>query len=168
MFIELEPGLDPRCYSPTKLAAPKPLPYVSRRQLQKVRHRIKPPVTCHRCNWLDVVLVENSEVYGGRSFGLWPYVYLCRSCGAYVSLHPKTDLPTGVMADDETRKARQVAKMPFKTLERVMFKNQRGAAYQWLSTAADIPLEFTHFSMFDEETSHRVMHICYDQLFYLP
>lgn len=168
MEITIESGLDPRCFSPTKLKPPHPLPFVSRRQLQKVLHRIKPPQSCHRCGWIDVSLVSNTEIYGGREFGDWPYVYLCRSCGAYVSLHPKTDLPQGIMCDAATRAARQAAKIPFTCLVKVKFGGKRGAAYSWLSTVIQVPLQICHFSMFDEDAALAAMVACYEELFLLP
>lgn len=164
-MITLAPGVDSRCHSNTRIVPPKPLPHVSRRALARIRHRIEPPKLCDVCGWLNVELVENTEVYEGRSFGEWPYCYLCRSCRSYVSLHPHTDLPMGIMADLFTREARGVAKTMFQTLTRAKFGNDRNKAYWWLSIAAAIPLELCHFSMFDEDTALRVMNICYDELF---
>jgi rubredoxin len=168
MEVTIESGLDPRCFSPTKLKPPYPLPFVSRRSLQKVLHRIKPPQSCHSCGWINVELVNNTEIYGGREFGTWPYAYLCRSCGAYVSLHPKTDLPTGTMVGAAVRDARRAAKIPFTCLVKVKFGGKRGAAYSWLSNAIGVNLQVCHFSMFDEDVALAALEACYNELFLIP
>lgn len=155
-------GIDPRALG-KRIEAPAPLPYVSRRKLAKVRHYLNPPTECHYCNGA-VTLVENREVYGGRSFGAWPYCYLCQGCGAYVGLHPDTDLPVGYLANASTRSARMAAKLPFGTLTRCYFKD-RNKAYAWLSSAAGIEPLLCHFSMFDEDQCIEVFNVCYEKLF---
>lgn len=156
-------GLDPRASSSRRIKAPKPLPHVSKRKLAKVKHRLAIPTVCNICNHKSISLVRNSDIYG-KSYGLWPYAYLCGACGAYVGLHPDTDLPLGTLADKHTRDARIAAKRPFFTVVR-LFGGDRGRAYAWLSAKAEIPLELCHFSMFDEDTANRVFGICYNALF---
>ena len=109
-------GIDPRAYSNEKLVAPKPLPFLSRSALKRVRDRLVPPTCCHFCKG-EVQLVSNGHIYG-REYGEWPYAYMCVGCGAYVGVHPHTDLPLGTLADSFTREARKVAKTPFMTLVR--------------------------------------------------
>lgn len=154
-------GIDPRCFG--SRIGHEVLPYVSRRKMMKVRHYLPIPKSCNICDGL-VELVPNSEVYDGRSFGMWPYCYLCRSCGAYVGLHPDTDLPLGFLADASTREARRAAKIPFKLLERLHFKD-RSAAYAWLARASGIDPVWCHFSMFDEDEAIRVFNVCFDYYF---
>lgn len=157
-------GIDPRCLSTKRLKAPTPLPHVSRRKLKLVKDRLHAPLICHCCNQYGVKLVNNSEVYNGRSFGKWPYVYLCPHCRAYVGLHPDTDLPLGTMADSFTRDARKHAKAPFSTLVRVRFNRDRDKAYTWLADSLNIPRRECHFAMMDEERAMEVAGFCYEQL----
>ncbi|HWK69993.1 MAG TPA: zinc-finger-containing protein [Burkholderiaceae bacterium] len=142
-------GIDPRCLVTQKLPAPAPLPYVSRRALGRVRDRLDPPAKCDCCGG-TVKLVNNSEIYNGRSYGDWPYAYLCTECGAYVGLHPKTDLPLGTMADEETRQARKDTKEPFTDLLE-HFNGDRNAAYEWLAGAMGIEKKYCHFGLFTTE-----------------
>lgn len=155
-------GIDPRSFGPV-IAPPGPLPHVSRKRLMKVRHYLPVPIVCYHCSGA-VALVENRAVYEGRSFGEWPYVYLCGDCGRYISLHPHTDLPTGYLADAATRDARKAAKIPFGTLVRAHFKD-RSAAYRWLASELNIEPSLCHFSMFDEDEAIRAFNACFDKLF---
>lgn len=109
--------IDLRALSTKKLDAPHPLPHVSRKALKRIKDALPKPTACNCCS-APVELVENSEIYNGRSFGDWPYAYLCRSCGAYVGLHPDTDLPLGTLADKRLRDARKVSKAPFEMIWR--------------------------------------------------
>lgn len=96
---------DPRAFSEEKLTPPRPLPHVSRKVLAKVKYPQPIPKTCHLCGG-DVILVDNSVVYR-YSFGNWHYVYMCRSCRAYVGLHGHTDIPLGTLANATTRRRRK-------------------------------------------------------------
>lgn len=156
--------MDARCFSAHKLVPPAPLPYVSRRALRRVKDVMYPPKICHYCTG-NVRLTNNSEVYNGRSFGEWPYVYLCVDCGAYVGLHPDTDLPTGMLANALTREARKAAKAPFMCLVRSQFGLDRNKAYEWLANKMEIPKVECHFAMFDEDRAYEALAICLDQLF---
>lgn len=180
--MKVEEGLDARAFARVKITPPEHLPYVSRRALMKVRDWVHIPKECHLCDRGGVALVNNSEVYG-RPFGKWPYCYLCRGCGAYVGLHPDTDLPLGFMADSFIRDARKAAKIPFHTICRIKFekvydawdekkgkmvkvkKVDRNAAYRWLAGKTGIDKKLCHFAMFDEETAIRVFNVCYDYIF---
>lgn len=154
-------GIDPRAFGPPIRS--DVLPFVSRRALHKVRHYLTAPTVCHYCD-SSVVLVPNSEVYGGRSFGEWPFCYACQGCGAYVGLHPKTDLPLGYLANASTRAARKAAKLPFGTLTRCHFKD-RNKAYAWLAGELHIEPLVCHFSMFDEDQCIDVFNYCFEKLF---
>lgn len=156
-------GIDPRSFSTERLEPPEPLPLVSRKALRRVKHYIQPLTECHHCNG-KVSLAHHRQVYQGRSYGEWPYLYLCESCGAYVGLHPHTDLPLGFLATASDRAARTAAKLPFATLVRAHFK-ERHLAYAWLAGEMKIEPRLCHFSMFDEEECIRVFEICFDKLF---
>lgn len=180
--MQVQDGLDPRCFAKVKLEPTGALPYVSRRALKRVRDWIKPPTHCHSCGEPGVVLVGNEVVYS-RPYGAWPYCYLCPHCNAYVSLHPDTDLPQGFMADSFTRDARKAAKLPFQCICRIKFERTREAfdvklgkmvkfkeidrnsAYAWLSKATGIDRKFCHFAMFDEDVARYVHEVCYSYIF---
>jgi len=180
--MQVEDGLNPRCFARVKLTPPAPLPHVSRRALKRVNHWIKPPTECDCCGTSGVRLVGNEEVYG-KPYGLWPYCYVCPHCRAYVGLHPETDLPLGFMADSFIRDARKAAKAPFQCICRVKYESiqdcydvkrermvkrkiiNRSAAYEWLSKATGIEPKLCHFAMMDEDTAMRVFEVCFNYLF---
>lgn len=151
-------GVDPRSRSKTQLTAPAPLPYVSRRALARVRDRIEPPKACHCCAGM-VRLVSNAEIYG-REYGPWPFAYRCSQCGAYVGLHPDTDLPLGIMATKATIQARKVAKADFLALVSERYAGKQSAAYAWLARALAISPSICHFGMFTEQQAGRAGEIC--------
>lgn len=153
-------GVDPRSQSKTSLKPPAPLPHVSRRALARVRDRIEPPTSCHCCGG-PVKLTNNRDVYGGQSFGAWPYVYRCAQCQAYVGLHPDTDLPLGIMADRHTIQARKEAKTVFQRLVLVKHNRDRNAGYAWLARALDIPASICHFGMFDHSRALAARDACW-------
>lgn len=180
--MQVEDGLNPRCFARVKLEPPAPLPHVSRRALKRVIDWVKPPVNCHCCGEPGVILTGNDAVYG-RSYGKWPYCYLCPHCNAYVGLHPDTDLPLGFMADSFDRDARKTAKDVFFCICRIKFEVKgeaycpkrkrmvkfkridRNAAYEWLSKTAGIERRRCHFAMFNEELANHVFEVCYNHLF---
>lgn len=150
-------GVDPRAYSTTLLVPPHPLPHVSRRALKRVRDRLEPPTHCNLCNF-PVRLTRNREIYNGQDYGDWPFVYLCQGCGAYVGLHPSTDLPLGTLADFPTRQARKEAKNLFHRLMHTRFLGNRTRAYDGLARELRIDRKLCHFGLFDENqamTAHR-------------
>jgi len=151
---------DPRAHSNQKLNAPAPLPFISRRALAKVAHRLNPPTHCDCCGAKTVELVDNSEIYG-RPYGDWHYAYLCRTCDAYVGLHPGTDLPLGTMADKVTRQARQ-QKRGFLTLIDTGFGGDADAAYVWLAEQMGIDQKECHWGLFTLEQCNRAAQIVSD------
>lgn len=111
-------------------------------------HNPLPPITwCHYCG-SDVSIEENKEVYG-RNFGDYPWIYLCDSpaCGAYVGIHPNTNIPLGTLANAETREARRRVKNIFLQ----WCGNKRDKAYPLLAQAMGIPSSECHFGWFDLE-----------------
>lgn len=126
------------------------IPYISQKAVARVKEPLNPPACCRYCKG-PVKLVNNRAVYG-REFGRWPYVYLCEdaNCGAYVGVHPKTDIPLGTLADRELRKLRVMAKNHFKDLLAIKDWN-RGRGYKWLAENMQIPARECHFGWFDKE-----------------
>ena len=140
--------IDPRAFSKTRLVPPPPLPVISRRALKKIAHPVPIPTECNCCLQESVELVNNIEIYKVKSYGEWPYAYLCRECDAYVGLHPFTDIPLGTMADKLTRRARTTCKKPFEDIwKRKAMK--RKEAYAWLAKELNISEAECHFGRFN-------------------
>ena len=154
---------DPRAFSDTKLEAPHPLPYISRRALKRVTDWAEPPESCHYCQ-APVFLVSNAEIYG-REYGDWPYAYLCHNpdCRAYVGVHPNTDLPLGVLADKEAREARKACKSAFIAVQKANGWS-RNQAYAWLAGRMGIPKPECHWGMFGVERAELAGAICQEHL----
>ena len=154
-------NIDPRALSGKKLDPPHPLPFVSRRALKRVKNPLPIPETCRYCGPKTPVFIgHHEEVYGyGRSYGDWPYVYLCENCGAYVGLHPATDIPLGTLADAELRQARKENKGAFMALIKG-YVMSRTEAYQWLADRLGIPVSECHWGWFDLEQCRRAGEIC--------
>lgn len=150
--------IDPRANQPARIIAPHPLPVVSRRALRRVKDALPVPTACNCCGGA-VALVENSEIYNGRSFGDWPYAYLCRGCGAYVGLHPFTDLPLGTLADKPLRDARNRCKKPFERIWQGGWLS-RSSAYRWLALQLGIPVSECHFGLFDAARCEQARLFC--------
>lgn len=149
---------DPRAFSEEVIVPPAPLPHVSRRALKRIGDDAAPIATqCHYCNG-ELALVSNKEIYG-RECGDWPYAYLCRGCGAYVGLHPNTDIPLGTVADRALREARKVGKTAFLGLKHLKGWSRK-EAYAWLREKLELPAEKCHWGMFDIETCQKSQWIC--------
>lgn len=148
--------IDPRASSEEKLVPP-PLPFVSRKALRRVKEYMTPPNQCRYCGG-PVRLINHSEIYG-REYSEWPYLYDCRTCDAYVGLHPQTDLPLGTMADAELRSARKTNKAKFISL----MKNRgwdRDKAYSWLALEMGICKGACHWGWFDSDQCVRAGELC--------
>ena len=154
--------IDPRANAPERIAAPAPLPHISRRALKRVKNPLPAPTICRYCAGC-VELVRNSEIYNGREYGDWPYAYLCECCSAYVGLHPDTDIPLGTLASPQLRKDRNTAKDAFHRV-----KEQRGfsrsLAYQWLAGKMGIEVGACHFGWFDHGECARALALCSQDL----
>lgn len=153
-------SIDPRANSPEKIKATFPLPMISRKALRRIKHPTAIPTECPYCKG-KVELVENSEIYHGRSYGEWPYAYLCRTsdCRAYVGLHPFTDIPLGTLADKATREARNKCKPPFNAIWEGGYKT-RDEAYAWLAKQLRLKPEQCHFGLMNAEQCERAFEEC--------
>lgn len=114
--------------------------------IAKVSDRVPIPTQCRYCQG-EVTLVTQEAFYG-KSYGRWPYLYLCGSCLARVGLHPNTDIPLGTLADDRLRQQRQVAKTAFLHLRQIggLTPTQ---AYTRLANVMGIPKRECHFAWFE-------------------
>lgn len=132
---------------------------VSKAQLKRVRNPLPIPTICPNCG-SAVERVSNSVIYK-REYGKWPFAYKCTSmaCDSYVGLHPRTDIPLGILADKRTRSARKDAKDMLRPLwEERGFEQQ--AVYRWLSEKMGIEnVDHCHIGWFDIAQCARVVEI---------
>ena len=133
-------------------------PIFSKKAERRVKDRLPIPTACPHCR-SAVALANNREVYG-RSYGEWPWIYLCQGpdCRAYVGTHPDTNLPLGTLATEAIRAARKTAKAQFNAL----WQNgqmSRTDAYAWLAGALGIPVSACHFGWFDEAQCERALEV---------
>lgn len=154
-------AIDPRAKSKGRLKPPAPLPYLSRRALQRVRNALPPPTSCPYCGG-PALLVRNDVIYG-KLYGTWPYAYHCAPCDALVGLHPDTDIPLGTMANQALRSARVTNKRHFHDFMEKMGLT-RSSAYLWLARSMGIDREVCHFGWFDIEACKRAGDICRSHL----
>lgn len=150
-------SIDPRALSDEKLAPPEGLPFVSRRALKRVKSPAPIPTACPYCQGA-VELTSHAEVYNGREYSDWPYIYLCRPCDAYVGVHPKTDIPLGTLANRELREARKQEKPNFEKLWHT--PEMRTRAYEWLAGEMGLTVGECHWGMFTVEQCRRAGAIC--------
>lgn len=144
--FKIPAGADQRAASAERIIPPAPLPHVSRRALARVANPLPAPTCCPYCSGA-VELVSNSAIYR-REYGNWPFAYLCRQCGAYVGLHPDTDIPLGTLANAELRVARQSSKSLFHEWMEASDMG-RSEAYRLLAGRLGIPVGECHFGWFD-------------------
>ena len=153
-------SIDPRAYSTEKLEAPHPLPAVSRRALKRVKDALPIPTSCRYCGPNTPVFTgHHAEVYRGRSYGDWPYVYLCEICNAYVGIHKGTDLPLGTLADEALRKSRKANKQRFNFFLEVGGM-KRSEAYKWLAGEMGIPDSECHWGLFEADQCEQAAALC--------
>lgn len=134
---------------------------VSRRATAKVKDPLPTPEKCNCCNSSAIEIVENSAVYNGKTYGKYPWVYLCTDCRAYVGLHPFTNIPLGTLANEEMRAARKRAKSFFIPL----YESGdiiRDEAYARLAKKLGIDEAACHFAMFDIALCKRAERACVD------
>lgn len=118
----------------------------SRRATARVKDSLPAPAVCPHCGG-EVRIVHHDEVYG-RSYGEWPWLYLCTGCRAYVGMHPFTNIPLGTLASEELRRARVQCKQPFEVLWR-SGKMTRDDAYQQLAAQMGLTAAECHFGLFN-------------------
>lgn len=129
----------------------------SRRATARVRNPLPAPTVCPHCDG-PVMLVQNAVIYG-KPYGEWPWSYLCQgsNCGAYVGLHPFTNIPLGTLATGEVRDARRRAKAAFNPLW-LSGSMTRRDAYSWLAAALGLPsVDECHLGWFDGTQCERVL-----------
>jgi len=136
-------------YFRTQYAVPTPEePFRPQREARaRVKDPLPVPILCRYCGG-SVRVAHHSEIYNGKSYGTWPWVYLCPDCGAHVGIHQDTDIPLGILADSDLRRSRAGCKGPFERLHQVK-RLTRSEAYGLLAKKLGIPIEECHFGWFD-------------------
>ncbi len=140
------------------MTAPKTPWNPSRRASARVKDPLPAPLVHDACG-SAVEIVGNEKLYG-RPYGKWPWAYRCTGCGAYVGMHPFTDIPLGTLADSPTREARKRAKAAFNPIWQggSMTRNE---AYAWLAGQLGIAkVGECHIGWFDVATCDRVVEVC--------
>lgn len=119
-----------------------------------------PDVFCDYCG-RRAEYVDSSEVYG-EDYGK---IYLCRPCQAWVGVHKGSDKPLGRLANAELRHWKRNGHNVFDPLWKYgPFSGRRNAAYAWLAEKMGLPVEKTHFGMFDVAQCKRAIAIIFDAL----
>ncbi len=103
--------------------------------------------------------VDSSIIYG-RSYGM---IYLCKACDAYCGVHKGSNVSLGRLAN---KNLRELKKEAHKYLDEIWKSNEmsRSDTYIWLSKKLEIPLEYTHIGMFDENLCKNARTYCYQYL----
>lgn len=134
----------------------------SRRALKRVRDTLEIPCICPHCQGL-VEIKHHEQIYNGRRFGDWPWVYACNDCDSYVGMHPFTNLPLGTLATMETRSARHQAKAAFNNywMSRGI---SRTAGYKWLAEQLGIERSKCHIGWSDKAQCERIIKVCKEEV----
>ena len=124
------------------------------------RSLLPEPKICPYCN-SSVKYTSHAEIYNGKTFSDWPFIYLCtnKACAASVGVHEGTNYPLGTLADQVTKNARKKAHAVFDPI----WKNKqmkRNQAYQWLAEQLDIERWRCHISWFDVSYCEKVVEVC--------
>lgn len=137
------------------------LPVFSKKAARRVKDPLPIPTYCPHC--AGAVTLENNAAVYGRSFGEWPWVYLCQTqgCRAYVGTHPETNIPLGTLATAVIREARKKAKDKFNALW-PGGQMTRTEAYSWLATRLNIPTAACHFGWFNEAQCNQALAVLTD------
>lgn len=132
----------------------------SQKWISFVKNPLPIPTECRYCNQ-PVTIVNNKAIYG-RPYGEWPWAYRCsdRDCGAYVGMHPKTNIPLGTLANSQLREARKEAKEFFNPIWQEKYMT-RSEAYAWLAAEMNItPVEDCHIGWMEVDQCRRVVSVC--------
>lgn len=107
---------------------------------------LNPPEKCPCCEG-SVRLVNNREIYG-KSYGTWPYAYLCGGCGAAIGVHPQSIYPVGTLADKKLRETRQCTHDALEQMRRAFQLDVR-QAHERLARLMGIAVAACRIATFD-------------------
>ena len=131
----------------------------SRRATARVKNPLPVPTVCNICGEEAVRESSHMEIYG-KVYSDWPYNYLCECCGAYVGMHPFTNIPLGTLADKELRELRKISKYFFNQIWQEECLLSRSDAYAELAKRMGIPAEQCHFGWFNKEQCYKAREVC--------
>lgn len=130
---------------------------ISLESKNKIKDALPVPEICNCCSG-KVEVKTHIDVYG-KNYGNYPWVYLCCMCGAYVGMHPNTNIPLGTLADAKTRKARTSCKPVFERIWKSGYM-PRTEAYRWLANELGISRAECHFGLFTESMCNLARDAC--------
>ncbi len=112
------------------------------------------PEGCNICGSLKSVILTDSTVIYGSSYGL---IYLCIKCRSYVGVHQdknnnhgEADAPKGMLADRELRDLRKTAHKYFDPLWQDTNLSRKGA-YKVLKRVLDISDDRAHIAVLSKQ-----------------
>jgi hypothetical protein len=117
--------------------------------IEKVKDKLPAPTKCRYCEG-EVIMANNSFIYNGTSYGGYPWIFVCLKCSACIGMHPETNIPLGILANNKLRKLRMEVKNLFNPIWQ-SGKMSRTLAYQSLAAAMNIHVSSCHFGMFEME-----------------
>lgn len=130
----------------------------SRSATARVKDPLPVPTECPYCSGC-ISIMHHADIYDGRVFSDWPWMYVCDRCEARVGMHPFTNIPLGTLADEPTRVARKVCKPAFEKLWQ-SGRMSRTDAYAWLAGKLGLTASQCHWGLFDIQTCHRARDLC--------
>lgn len=142
------------------------LPNVSKRAVARVKQPLPVPAQCPYCEG-PVAIVRHEDIYHGRTYGPWPFVYRCAPCDAHVGMHPETDIPLGRLATKDLRDSKAREKRFFEQLwkpQGATVYMTRAEAYEWLATAMAMPADGCHWGWFDLAETRMAGMLCREKL----
>lgn len=108
------------------------------------------PNGCNICNVQKGIILTDSSIIYGSSYGL---IYFCTNCKSYVGVHSvehnphgEKDAPKGTLADSELRRLRKNAHALFDPLWQKTNLSRRGA-YKVLIRVTKVSQERAHIAM---------------------
>ncbi len=104
----------------------------------------------------EPIFVDSSVIYG-KSYGM---IYFCKDCDAYCGVHKDTNVPLGRLANKTLRELKKEAHKYFDEIWKSK-KMNRSEAYKWLSEKLNLPIEYTHIGMFNEDLCKNTRTYCY-------
>jgi hypothetical protein len=118
------------------------------------------PDGCHICKSKKSVILTDSSIVYGSSYGL---IYYCTNCKAYVGVHEEKNnphgeenAPKGYLADRQMRQLRKLAHQYFDPLWQDTKLSRRGA-YKVLQRATGVPEERAHIAMLTKKELNKLI-----------
>ena len=114
------------------------------------------PKTCRYCG-ADVVFTSNAAIYGvEHGNGM---CYKCTKCDSHVGVHDGTQVPRGLIANQEERELRKMCHALFDPIWKNNARIRREQAYGRLANVLGIPVSDCHFGHFDKNMLLRCLSI---------